>query len=300
MEKFVYTEEVTGEIVQIPVKLLHPHHDNPRKDLGDLTELTESIKAKGVLQNLTVVPYWFKTTGVGCDDPKQQAEMGYLVVIGNRRLEAAKKAGLETLPCIIAKMTPAEQVQTMLLENMQRNDLTAFEQAQGFQLMMDFGDTLEEVAEKTGFSTSTIRRRLEWAKLDGETMKDVSGRQFTFGDLDKLSQIENLETRNKVLGEIGTVNFEAKVLAAVKAQETAKKEAEWRAALTEKGAIEVPYKDIWDNKYAYVEPSYLDIFGDIKSGVARLHEDVQYYYTFNYNSIYFRKEKTTKETVDPE
>lgn len=275
MENFVYTEEVTGEIVQIPVKLLHHHHDNPRKDLGDLTELTESIKAKGVLQNLTVVPYWFKTTGAGCDDPKKQAEMGYLVVIGNRRLEAAKKAGLETLPCIIAKMTPAEQVQTMLLENMQRNDLTAFEQAQGFQMMMDFGDTLEEVAEKTGFSTTTIRRRLEWAKLDGDTMKDVSGRQFTFGDLDKLSQIENIETRNKVLCEIGTSNFNCKVEAAVKAQETVKRKAAWREALTEKGAIEVPYKDIWDNKYAYVEPSYLDIFGDIKSGVARLHEDVQ-------------------------
>lgn len=55
-KKFIYTEKVTGEIVQIPVELLHHHHDNPRKDLGDLTELTDSIKAKGVLQNLTVVP----------------------------------------------------------------------------------------------------------------------------------------------------------------------------------------------------------------------------------------------------
>ena len=96
--KFVYTEEVTGEIVNIPVSLLHHHHDNPRKSLGDLTELMESIKAKGVLQNLTVVPFWFQTTGMGCDDPKQQAEIGYLVVIGNRRLEAAKAAGLKTLP----------------------------------------------------------------------------------------------------------------------------------------------------------------------------------------------------------
>lgn len=300
MEKFVYTEEVTGEIVQIPVKLLHHHHDNPRKDLGDLTELTESIKAKGVLQNLTVVPYWFKLTGAGCDDPKKQAEMGYLVVIGNRRLEAAKKAGLETLPCIIAKMTPAEQVQTMLLENMQRNDLTAFEQAQGFQMMMDFGDTLEEVAEKTGFSTSTIRRRLEWAKLDGETMKDVSGRQFTFGDLDKLSQIEDLETRNKVLGEIGTANFEAKFLAVVKDQENAKKQAKWRAALAKMGAIEVPYNDLVTNKYVFVNPGYLNLSVDIEAGIASLNSDIQYFYAFNYASVYFRKEKTEDATIDPE
>ena len=84
-EKFVYTEEVTGEIVNIPVKLLHHHHANPRgQNYGDLSELTASIKANGILQNLTVVPFWFDTTGVGCDDPKQQTDMGYLVVIGNR------------------------------------------------------------------------------------------------------------------------------------------------------------------------------------------------------------------------
>lgn len=300
MENFVYTEEVTGKIVQIPVKLLHHHHDNPRKDLGDLTELTESIKAKGVLQNLTVVPYWFKLTGVGCDDPKEQAKMGYLVVIGNRRLEAAKKAGLKSLPCIIAKMTPAEQVQTMLLENMQRNDLTAYEQAQGFQMMMDFGDTLEEVAEKTGFSKSTIKRRLEWAKLDGDSMKSVEGRQFTFADLDKLSQIDDIGTRNEVLCEIGTNNFDCKVQAAVKAQETEKKTKEWREALNARGAIEVGYSEIWDNgKYTYVEPGYFDIFGDIGASLKRLDENTQYYYGFNYGSVYLRKEKQVNETVDP-
>lgn len=91
-QKFVYTEDVTGEIVNIPIELLHHHHQNPRKDLGDLSELTQSIKANGIYQNLTVVPYWFEISGVGCDDPKQQSEMGYLVVIGNRRLEAAKSA----------------------------------------------------------------------------------------------------------------------------------------------------------------------------------------------------------------
>ena len=65
-EKFVYTEEVTGEIVIIPVKLLHHHHANPRgQNYGDLSELTASIKANGILQNLTVVPFWFDTTGVG-------------------------------------------------------------------------------------------------------------------------------------------------------------------------------------------------------------------------------------------
>ena len=302
MEKFVYTEEVTGEIVQIPVKLLHHHHDNPRKDLGDLTELTESIKAKGVLQNLTVVPFWFKITGVGCDDPKQQAEMGYLVVIGNRRLEAAKKAGLETLPCIIAKMTPAEQVQTMLLENMQRSDLTAYEQAQGFQMMLDFGDTVKTVAEKTGFSESTIRRRLEWAKLDADTMVSVSSRQISFMDLDKLSQIEDLNTRNLVLCEIGTNNFENKLQQVIKAQEDAKLEAKWRDALTEKGAIERPYTELSDyGKYAWCSPNYVDMrSGKIENYLSMFENGVQYYFGFRFGGVYFRKEKTENEVLTPE
>lgn len=247
--EFKYTEEVTGEIVQIPIGLLHHHHDNPRKDLGDLTELTDSIKAKGILQNLTVVPYWFKITGVGCDDPEEQAAMGYLVVIGNRRLEAAKRAGLETLPCIISNMTPAEQVQTMLLENMQRTDLTAYEQAQGFQMMMDFGDTIDTVAEKTGFSKSTIRRRLKMAELDGETLKAVSSRQVSMMDYDSLSEIEDIETRNKVLAEIGTSNFNRELQKALSAQKEKKDIETWRALCLARKMKEIPYSELWDQKY---------------------------------------------------
>ena len=264
--------------------------------------LTESIKAKGVLQNLTVVPFWFKMTGVGCDDPKQQAEMGYLVVIGNRRLEAAKKAGLETLPCIIAKMTPAEQVQTMLLENMQRSDLTAYEQAQGFQMMLDFGDTIDTVAQKTGFSKSTIRRRLEWAKLDGDTMKEVSSRQISLMDLDKLSKIDNIETRNLVLCEIGTNNFENKLQQVIKAQEDAKIEAKWREFLTGKGMIERPYTELSDyNKYAWCSPNFIDLkTADMEKYRSMFNSGEQYYFGFRYGCAYFRKEKTEAETLSPE
>lgn len=133
------------KIVYIPVDKLHPHPDNPRKDLGDLTELTESIKISGVLQNLTVVPWFSELTRRPCDDPKQQEEMGYRVIIGHRRLAAAKLAGLTELPCIIREMYHDEQVRTMLVENMQRSDLTVYEQAQGFQMMLNLGDSIEEL-----------------------------------------------------------------------------------------------------------------------------------------------------------
>lgn len=97
-------------------KLVH-HPNNPREDVGDITELTESIKANGIMQNLTVVPH----------------EDFYWVVIGNRRLAAAKAAGLKELPCVVSDMDVATQQATMLLENMQRIDLTLYEQAHGFQ-----------------------------------------------------------------------------------------------------------------------------------------------------------------------
>lgn len=101
-------------IQMISIADLHPHKDNPRKDLGDLSELTESIKVNGIFQNLTVTP---------------RPEGGYTVIIGHRRMEAAKLAGLTELPCAVVDMDERTQLSTMLLENMQRSDLTTYEQA---------------------------------------------------------------------------------------------------------------------------------------------------------------------------
>lgn len=98
------------EIRMIPIGKLWPHPENPRKDLGDLTELAESIRVNGILQNLTVVPWFSELTWQPCDDPKAQEEMGYRVVIGHRRLAAAKQAGLKELPCVIRQMYHDEQV----------------------------------------------------------------------------------------------------------------------------------------------------------------------------------------------
>ena len=104
-------DEEKGQLVYLPLDKLHPHPDNPRKEIGDVTELADSIKSKGVMQNLTVVP----------------AKDGYTVIIGHRRCAAAKLAGLKEVPCVIVEMSDREQVATMLLENMQRVDLTPYE-----------------------------------------------------------------------------------------------------------------------------------------------------------------------------
>lgn len=196
-----------GNMVWLPIDQLHPHPGNPRKELGDLTELADSIRRNGVFQNLTVV----------------SAEDGYTVIIGHRRRAASELAGLTHLPCVIVEMSPMEQLQTMLLENMQRVDLTVYEQAQGFQLMMDMGDTVEGIAEKTGFSKATVKRRLKMAELDQSTLKEVSSRQISMDDFDRLAKIENIDKRNAVLKTIGTNNFNNEVQSAFRKQEISKK-----------------------------------------------------------------------------
>ncbi len=269
MTEFNYTTNVTGEIVHIPISLLFHHPDNPRKDLGDLTELADSIRAKGVMQNLTVVPF------------RDQADIGgYYVVIGNRRMEASKQAGLKTLPCIISNMTYKDQLATMLLENMQRVDLTPLEQAQGFQLMIDFGETVDGISDKTGFSKTTVRRRLEIAKLDKKLLADAADRQITIGDLDKLTELDDVEERNEVLKFIGTPNFSWHLSQAKQRQTQREREDEWRKALTGFGLTELPSKEGWDRK-------------DLK-GVAQFRLDLKKAeeftpdaYRFNFDDCYF-------------
>ncbi len=187
------------DIIDIAIEYIHPHPDNPRKDLGDLTELVESIKKNGVMQNLTVVPMEL----VDPDATIEMEGMHYTALIGHRRLAAARLAGLKELPCrVVETISQREQVSTMLEENMQRNDLTIYEQAQGFQMMLDLGETEASIAEKTGFSRTTIRRRLNIAKLDQKVLQEKEkddSFQLSLKDLYALEQVEDIETRNKIL-----------------------------------------------------------------------------------------------------
>lgn len=174
------------KISYIQRKMLHPHPENPRKDLGDLEELRESIRENGIMQNLTVVPDW--------------DEDGYKILIGHRRF-AASEGIIDLLPCVIVPdLSPREQVGIMLAENMQRSDLTFIEQAHGFQLMMDLGDTVENISKKTGFSKQTIKHRLEISKLDQNIIETAQKNfQLSIGDFIELEKVKDLEARNDIL-----------------------------------------------------------------------------------------------------
>ncbi len=183
------------EFTLIPATSIYPHPDNPRKDLGDLTELTESIRKKGVLQNLTVIPGHWDENRIWHDD-------GYTLIIGHRRFTAGKNAGVTEFRCRITEMDQKEQISIMLEENMQRNDLTIWEQSQGFQMMLDLGETEATISEKTGFSKSTVRHRLNLAKLNQrelEKKEKDEGFQLTLASLYELEKVPDVKTRNQIL-----------------------------------------------------------------------------------------------------
>ncbi len=127
----------------IPVEKIRPNPDQPRKQIGDVRELTDSIREKGVLEPLLVryVP----------------REDMYYIISGERRYHASLAAGLHELPCIEKIADDAETLELALIENLQRKDLTAFEEADGLQRLADqFDYTHDDIARKIGRARSSV------------------------------------------------------------------------------------------------------------------------------------------------
>lgn len=194
---------MNNQIKYISIEKLIPHPNNPRKELGDLTELADSIKANGVYQNLTVVNNYDST---------------YTIIIGHRRHAAAKLAGVALLPCVVAKMTEKQQLETMLLENMQRSDLTVIEEAQGLQLLIDLGDSVKDIAASTGFSKKKIKSRLLLNKYKTADVEKALGRGATLEDYVKLDRIKNESKRKEIAKYLGSSNFDYYLSQAIDAE----------------------------------------------------------------------------------
>ena len=253
-------------IQNISIAKLRPHPNNPRKDLGDLTELADSIKANGVFQNLTVVP--------NGDDT-------YTIIIGHRRTAAAKLAGLTELPCAIVEMSEKDQLGTMLLENIQRSELTVYEQAQGFQMMIDLGETVESISDKTGFGKSTIYKRVKLCQLDEEKFKKGQERGATLEDYAKLDKITDPELKNRALDSIGTVNFDNAVRTAVEDERYNATLAKWETILSSFATrtVQVDF-----NKYHLDETIYMWSEKPDDFVIPKDADEVEYLYTIGVNS----------------
>ena len=260
-------------ITNVEVTKLLQHPDNPRKSIGDVTELAESIKARGILQNLTVVP----------------AENGmYTVIIGHRRLAAAKQAGLTEVPCAVVDMDYKTQLSTMLLENMQRSDLTVYEQAQGMQMMFNLGVPVAEIVEKTGFAETTVRKRLKIATLPTEQMQQAVERGGKLEDYVRIADIKDEKERRELLKVIGTRDFEFSLSRAKRRQIEAEKTPLVKAELKSIGAKAV--KDqIYSTAYERVEQCAIT---DWKEGTFKKPKDKEeLFWEISYGTAYLMRKK---------
>jgi len=285
---------MTNEIIMIAADKIHPNPQNPRQDVGDLTEMVESIKKNGIMQNLVVT----------------RTEDGYMILIGHRRFAASQQAGLTELPCIVVdEKTAQEQMAIMLEENIQRVDLTPMEQAFGFQMMIDLGETEDSIAEKTGFSKTTIKRRLNVAKLDKNVLSDREkdgNFQLSLTDLYSLEQVESLEKRNEILAE--ATDSRDLVARAVRAANDEKKE-KIKAKLIDlleafdiheapKGTV----NDLWNGKWRTIkefrltdEVDEISFDEDYESGMTWYWVDKHYLLAVIEKVKKTKKEKTPEE-----
>lgn len=136
----------------IAIDKLDPNPEQPRVEIGSLEELTASIKEKGVLEPLLVRP-----TGLGGR---------WMIIAGERRWRASREAGLREVPCIEMDVDDRAVAEIALIENMQRKDLTPWEEADGLKALCErFSYTHEEVARKVGKSRSTVTEALSIAAI---------------------------------------------------------------------------------------------------------------------------------------
>jgi ParB family chromosome partitioning protein len=168
----------------LPVEQIRPNPEQPRKALGDLRELADSIRQKGVLEPLLVrfVP----------------REDCYYIISGERRYHAARAAGLREVPCIEKSADEAETLEISLIENIQRKDLTPFEEADGLQRLAEqFDYSHEELAKKLGKARSSVSETLSLRNIPESLRKKCVENGVTTKSL--LLQIARQPTERKML-----------------------------------------------------------------------------------------------------
>ena len=188
-------------IIDINVTNLIPNPNNPRRDVGDVTELADSIREQGLQQALVVTP-----------DHEEHGERLFRVVIGHRRLAACKLVGIERVPCGVRELDAKTERELMLVENCQRSDLTPLEEADGYQGLLDLGANVGELASKTGRSESFVRGRLRIARIPAEVRaKSNSFAQLSLSQLDDLAEFEAYPDMMAELASMaGTKNWDWK------------------------------------------------------------------------------------------
>ena len=188
-----FTEEVSEKSPYqlLPVYKVEPNRTQPRQDFDEeeLEALAESISQHGIIQPLTV----------------RQLESGYYQIIaGERRWRAARMANLTEVPAVVIEADDKKAMELALIENLQRQDLNAVEEALGYQsLMADFGLTQEETAERVGKSRSAVANALRLLNLASEIQEKIRSGDLSAGHARAVLSIKNekkqLEAAQKIM-----------------------------------------------------------------------------------------------------
>ena len=189
MELFGFEMDKRGAVLEIPIGAIKPNPRQPRKsfDAGSLTSLSRSISQDGVIQPLTV----------------RDMNGYYELVSGERRLRAAKIAGLKSVPCIITDISDERSAVYALIENIQRCDLSFFEQAQAIsELISEHGLTQEEAALRLGLSQPAVANKLRLLRLDTDERALITSKGLSERHARALLRCESKEQRRDVIGQI--------------------------------------------------------------------------------------------------
>lgn len=176
-------------VTEIPVEELAPGQYQPRKRMhkDTLKELSDSIKQQGVLQPIVV---------------RKQASGLYEIVVGERRWRAAQLAGLETIPSMIKDINNSQAARMSLIENLQREDLNAMDQARGLQrLQMEFNLSQEDLGRAVGKSRSSITNLLRLTKLSQDVQKMLEQGMIEMGHARALLSLKE-EKQAELAGDI--------------------------------------------------------------------------------------------------
>lgn len=177
------------EIQAIGVDAIAPNPFQPRKAFSDesMQELAASVREHGIIQPLLV-----RKTGAG-----------YELIAGERRLRAAKLAGLAAVPAIVRELGDREMAELAMIENLQREDLHFFEEAEGFQqLLVNFGFTQEELARRVGKNQSTIANKLRLLRLAPAVRDDLVAANLTERHARALLKLEDPARQREALAAI--------------------------------------------------------------------------------------------------
>ena len=197
-------------VKELPVEDINPGRFQPRTNFDEekLLELTNSIKNHGVLSPILV-------REVGLNK--------YEVIAGERRLRASKNAGLKTIPTLIDQKQDKDALESALIENLQREDLNAVEEARGYdRLKREFGLTQDEVAASTGKARSTIANSLRLLSLPAKVLDMLSSGQIEKGHAKLLASMSPLEAE-KAANNIIKNKLTVKDLAGLSSKKTNKK-----------------------------------------------------------------------------